>query len=112
MQKDSNSVFTTLFLSFFLSSSLCRVLNALLPALRKKYCMTKNTDLSKDAFDSDFEDIERLVERKKVVVWADQTTEHSNQSNLPGISLLMTFPQLGPIQAIPCCKYNFFFFDL
>ncbi|CAO2579600.1 Kinesin-like protein KIF18A [Lemmus lemmus] len=79
------------------------VLNALLPALRKKYCMAKETDLSKAAFDSDFEDIERLVERKKVVVWADQTTEHSNQSNLPGISLLMTFPQLGPIQSIPCC---------
>ncbi|XP_013208074.1 kinesin-like protein KIF18A [Microtus ochrogaster] len=79
------------------------VLNALLPALRKKYCMTKETDLSKAACDSDFEDIERLVERKKMVVWADQTTEHSNQSNLPGISLLMTFPQLGPIQSIPCC---------
>ena len=71
--------------------------------------MMKETDLSKAACDSDFEDIERLVERKKVVVWADQTTEHSNQSNLPGISLLMTFPQLGPIQSIPCCKYFLFY---
>nr|XP_042132980.1 kinesin-like protein KIF18A [Peromyscus maniculatus bairdii] len=79
------------------------VLNALLPALRKMYCVSKETGLSNTAFDADFKDIEHLVERKKMVVWADQTTEHSNQNDLPGISLLMTFPQLAPIQSIPCC---------
>ncbi|XP_052039106.1 kinesin-like protein KIF18A [Apodemus sylvaticus] len=78
------------------------LLNALLPALRKQYWRLKETGLSNDAFDSDFKDIEHLVERKKVVAWADQTTEHSNQSDLQGISL-MTFPQLGPIQSFPCC---------
>ncbi|XP_031227166.1 kinesin-like protein KIF18A [Mastomys coucha] len=79
------------------------VLNALLPVLRKQYWRLNETGLSNAAFDSDFKDIEHLVERKKVVAWADQTTEHSNQSDLPGISLLMTFPQLEPIQSIPCC---------
>ncbi|KAL1786906.1 Kinesin KIF18A [Sigmodon hispidus] len=79
------------------------VLNALLPALRKIYCSSKETGLSNAAFDSDFKHIEHLVERKKVVVWADQATEYPNQNDLPGISLLMTFPQLGPIQSIPCC---------
>ncbi|XP_060228175.1 kinesin-like protein KIF18A isoform X1 [Meriones unguiculatus] len=79
------------------------VLNALIPALRKQYWRLKETGLSNAAFDSDFKDIEHLVERKKMVAWADQTTEHSNQNDLPGISLLMTFPQLRPIQSIPCC---------
>lgn len=80
------------------------VLNALLPVLRKQYWRLKETGLSNAAFDSDFKDIEHLVERKKVVAWADQTAEHSNQSDVPGTSLLMTFPQLGPIQSIPCCS--------
>uniref|UniRef100_G1TNV3 Kinesin-like protein n=2 Tax=Oryctolagus cuniculus TaxID=9986 RepID=G1TNV3_RABIT len=79
------------------------VLNALLPALRKQYCTLKEAGLSNAAFESDFKEIEHLVERKKVVVWADQTAEHPKQNDLPGISVLMTFPQLGPIQSIPCC---------
>ncbi|GAB1286662.1 Kinesin-like protein KIF18A [Apodemus speciosus] len=41
------------------------ILNALLPALRKQYWRLKETGLSNDAFDSDFKDIEHLVERKK-----------------------------------------------
>ncbi|XP_028622897.1 kinesin-like protein KIF18A [Grammomys surdaster] len=79
------------------------ILNALLPALKKQYWRLKETGPSNAALDSDFKDIENLVERKKVVAWADQTTEHSNQNDLPGISLPVTFPQLGPIQSIPCC---------
>ncbi|XP_012307672.1 kinesin-like protein KIF18A isoform X2 [Aotus nancymaae] len=79
------------------------VLNALLPALRKQYCTLKEAGLSNAAFESDFKEIEHLVERKKVVVWADQTTEQPNQNDLPGISVLMTFPQLGPVQPISCC---------
>uniref|UniRef100_A0A8C6IDF1 Kinesin-like protein n=1 Tax=Mus spicilegus TaxID=10103 RepID=A0A8C6IDF1_MUSSI len=79
------------------------VLNSLLPVLRKQYWKLKETGLSNAAFDSDFKDIEHLVERKKVVAWADQTNEHSNRNDLPGISLLMTFPQLEPIQSISCC---------
>lgn len=40
-----------------------------------------------------------------MVVWADQTTEHTiKQNDLPGVSVLMTFPQLGsPVQSAPCC---------
>uniref|UniRef100_A0A2K6G0P1 Kinesin-like protein n=1 Tax=Propithecus coquereli TaxID=379532 RepID=A0A2K6G0P1_PROCO len=79
------------------------VLNALLPTLRKQYCTLKEAGLSNAAFESDFKEIEHLVERKKVVVWADQTMEHPKQSDLPGISVLMTFPQLGPVQSSLCC---------
>ncbi|ELW48939.1 Kinesin-like protein KIF18A [Tupaia chinensis] len=75
------------------------VLNALLPALRKQYYTLKEAGLSNAAFDSDFKEIEHLVERKKVVVWADQTAEHPKQSSLPEMSAVMTFPQLGPVQA-------------
>ncbi|KAI6050651.1 kinesin-like protein KIF18A [Marmota monax] len=78
------------------------VLNALLPTLRKQYYTLKEAGLSNAAFESEFTEIEHLVERKKVVVWADQTIEHPNQNDLPGISAFMTFPQLGPIQSIPC----------
>ncbi|XP_007119942.2 kinesin-like protein KIF18A [Physeter macrocephalus] len=79
------------------------VLNALLPALRKQYCALKESGLLNTTFESDFREIEHLVERKKVVVWADQTTEHAKQNDLPGVSILMTFPQLGPVQSSPCC---------
>ncbi|KAK2499537.1 hypothetical protein MC885_007028 [Smutsia gigantea] len=72
------------------------VLNALLPALRKQYCALKEAGLSNATFESDFKEIEHLVERKKVVVWADQTTEHTKQNDVPEVSVLMTFPQLGP----------------
>ncbi|MBZ3872195.1 Kinesin-like protein KIF18A [Sciurus carolinensis] len=78
------------------------VLNALLPVLRKQYCRLKEAGLSNAALESDFTEIQHLVERKKVVVWADQTNEHPNQNDL-GISVFMAFPQLGPIQSIPCC---------
>uniref|UniRef100_A0A2K5TYZ8 Kinesin-like protein n=1 Tax=Macaca fascicularis TaxID=9541 RepID=A0A2K5TYZ8_MACFA len=80
------------------------VLNALLPTLRKQYCTLKDAGLSNAAFESDFKEIEHLVERKKVVVWADQTAEQPKQNDPPGISVLMTFPQLGPVQPIPCCS--------
>ncbi|XP_016061645.1 PREDICTED: kinesin-like protein KIF18A isoform X1 [Miniopterus natalensis] len=78
------------------------VLNALLPTLRKQYCALKEAGLSSAALESDFKEIEHLVERKKVVVWADQTTEPTTQNDPPGASVFMTFPQLAPLQTTPC----------
>ncbi|XP_037001936.2 kinesin-like protein KIF18A [Artibeus jamaicensis] len=78
------------------------VLNALLPTLRKQYCALKEAGLSNAAFESDFKEIEHLVERKKVVVWADQTTGQTRQNTAPGVSLLMAFPQLTPVQTAAC----------
>lgn len=98
-----------MFISPFLSPSVCRVLNALLPTLRKQYCALKEAGLSSAALESDFKEIEHLVERKKVVVWADQTTEPTTQNDPPGASVFMTFPQLAPLQTTPC-KYCFYFF--
>ena len=92
-----------------MSLSICRVLNALLPALRKQYCALKVSGLLNATIESDIKEIEHLVERKKVVVWADQTSEPAKQNNLPEVSILMTFPQLGPVHSSPCCKYSFYF---
>ncbi|XP_054998885.1 kinesin-like protein KIF18A [Sorex araneus] len=78
------------------------VLNALLPALRKQYSTLKEAGLSNVSFETDFKEIEHLVERKKVVVWADQTTEHTKQNGLPEVSVLMNFPQLRPVEPILC----------
>ncbi|XP_055993096.1 kinesin-like protein KIF18A [Sorex fumeus] len=78
------------------------VLNALLPALRKQYSTLKEAGLSNVAFETDYKEIEHLVERKKVVVWADQTTEHTKQNGLPEVSVLMNFPQLRPVEPILC----------
>lgn len=94
---------------FIFSLSVHRVLNALLPTLRKQYCALKEAGLSNADFESDFKEIEHLVERKKVVVWADQTIEHTKQNDLPQVSVLMTFPQLAPVQSVSCCKYSFYF---
>ncbi|ELK15999.1 kinesin-like protein KIF18A [Pteropus alecto] len=79
------------------------VLNALLPTLRKQYCALKEAGLLNAAFESDFKEIEHLVERKKVVVWADQTTERTKHNGLPGVSDFMAFPQLAPVQSTSCC---------
>ncbi|XP_049746715.1 kinesin-like protein KIF18A [Elephas maximus indicus] len=80
------------------------VLNALLPAFRKQYCALKEAGLSNAAFESDFKVIQHLVERKKMVAWADQTTEYPKQKDLPDVSVLMTFPQLGPVQSTCCAS--------
>ncbi|KAM8813306.1 kinesin-like protein KIF18A [Rhynchonycteris naso] len=80
------------------------VLNALLPTLKKQYCALKEAGISNAAFESDFKEIEHLVERKKVVVWADQTSGHTKQNGLPEVSVLMAFPQLAPVPTTPCCK--------
>lgn len=95
-------------ISLFLSPSVYRVLNALLPTLRKQYCTLKEAGLLNATFESDFKEIEHLVERKKVVVWADQTTERTKHNGLPGFSNLMAFPQLAPVQSTSCCKYSFY----
>lgn len=93
---------------FLFTSCILRVLNALLPTLRKQYTAIKEAGLSNADFETDFKQIEHLVERKKVVVWADQTTEHAKQYDLPEMSVLLNFPQLKPVQSI-LCKYSFYF---
>ncbi|XP_006883837.1 PREDICTED: kinesin-like protein KIF18A [Elephantulus edwardii] len=79
------------------------LLNTLIPAFRKQYCALKEAGLSNAGFESDFKTIQDLVERKKMVAWADQITEHPKQKDLMEVSVLMTFPQLGPAQGVHCC---------
>ncbi|XP_006864966.1 PREDICTED: kinesin-like protein KIF18A [Chrysochloris asiatica] len=78
------------------------VLNTLLPAFRKQWCALKEAGLSTAAFESDFRVIQHLVERKKMVAWADQTDDHPKQRDLPGVSVVMTFSQLGPVHSASC----------
>ncbi|XP_072475380.1 kinesin-like protein KIF18A [Notamacropus eugenii] len=79
------------------------LLNALLPVLRKQHGALKEAGLASSHFESDFKEIEHLVERKKTVVWADQTLGDPKQADLPEITTLMTFPELESIQSIPSC---------
>ncbi|XP_074086511.1 kinesin-like protein KIF18A isoform X2 [Macrotis lagotis] len=78
------------------------LLNALLPVLRKQHRALKEAGLASSGFESDFKEIEHLVERKKTVAWADQTLENSKQADLPEITTLMTFPKLESVQSISC----------
>uniref|UniRef100_F7FNR6 Kinesin-like protein n=1 Tax=Monodelphis domestica TaxID=13616 RepID=F7FNR6_MONDO len=77
------------------------LLNTLLPVLRKQYEALKEAGLANSDFESDFKEIEHLVERKKTVVWADQTLEDSKEDDLPEIASLMAFSELEPGQSIP-----------
>uniref|UniRef100_A0A4X2JVS3 Kinesin-like protein n=1 Tax=Vombatus ursinus TaxID=29139 RepID=A0A4X2JVS3_VOMUR len=79
------------------------LLNALLPVLRKQHGALREAGLASSGFESDFKEIEHLVERKKTVVWADQTLEDPKQADLPEITSLMAFPELEPIESIPSC---------
>ena len=71
-----------------------------------QYCALKESGLLNATFEADIKEIEHLVERKKVVVWADQTSEPAKQNNLPEVSILMTFPQLGPVHSSPCSAWT------
>ncbi|XP_038621099.1 kinesin-like protein KIF18A [Tachyglossus aculeatus] len=72
------------------------VLNSLLPVLRSQFLALKEAGLATAAIESDFKEVQHLVERKKAVVWADQTLAESPKPDLPEISVVMAFPQLGP----------------
>uniref|UniRef100_A0A8D0L652 Kinesin-like protein n=1 Tax=Sphenodon punctatus TaxID=8508 RepID=A0A8D0L652_SPHPU len=83
-----------------------KVLNTLLPVLRKQYLILKEAGLA-NVNEMDFKEVEQLIQREKAVVWADQTIkEEPEQNDWPDVSVIMPFPQLGNNPNTPCRKYT------
>ncbi|XP_075044116.1 kinesin-like protein KIF18A [Mixophyes fleayi] len=80
-----------------------KLLNTFLPAFRRQYEMLKQAGLGDAIAESDFQEVEHLVQREKAVVWADQTiVEDPNKPELPDITSILSFPHLLYTQTTPC----------
>ncbi|XP_068117523.1 kinesin-like protein KIF18A [Hyperolius riggenbachi] len=80
-----------------------KLMNSFLPAFRRQYEALKQAGLATPVIESDFQEVEHLVQREKAVVWADQTiAEDQDKSDVPDISSIMSFPHLTYTQTTPC----------
>ncbi|KFV20001.1 Kinesin-like KIF18A, partial [Tauraco erythrolophus] len=80
-----------------------KVLNSLLPVLRKQYLTLKEAGLTNSLTEAEFGEVEQLIQRQKSVVWADQTEEkEQNQNHELELSTVFVFPQLVSRQNTPC----------
>ncbi|XP_063145614.1 kinesin-like protein KIF18A [Candoia aspera] len=77
-----------------------KILNSLLPVLRKQYIALKRTELA-NGVEDDFREFKQLIHREKAVVWADQIVE-SDQNDEFMMSSITSFPQLVSYQNTPC----------
>lgn len=90
-----------------------RALNTLLPVLRKQYLTLKEAGLTTSLTESEFGEVEQLVQRQKSVVWADQTEEkEQSQNHELELSAIFAFPQLVRRLSTPCCKYTISLFSV
>ncbi|NXI18512.1 KI18A protein, partial [Irena cyanogastra] len=78
-----------------------KVLNTALPVLRKQYLMLKEAGLTNDLSETEYAEVEQLIQRQKSVAWADQT-EGKNQNHEVEMSALFSFPQLVSRPNTPC----------
>ncbi|XP_029894780.1 kinesin-like protein KIF18A [Aquila chrysaetos chrysaetos] len=80
-----------------------KVLNTLLPVLRKQYLTLKEAGLTNNLIETEFGEVEQLIQRQKSVVWADQTeAKEQNQNNELDFSAIFAFPQLVNRANTPC----------
>ncbi|XP_051478040.1 kinesin-like protein KIF18A [Apus apus] len=80
-----------------------KVLNTLLPVLRKQYLTLKEAGLTNNLTETEFGEIQQLIQRQKSVVWADQTEEkEQNQKDELNLPDIFTFPQLVNRLNTPC----------
>ncbi|KAF1473160.1 Kinesin-like protein KIF18A, partial [Pygoscelis antarcticus] len=80
-----------------------KVLNTLLPVLRKQYLTLKEAGLTNNLTETEFGEVEQLIQRQKSVVWADQTEENEqNQKHELELSAIFAFPQLVNRPNTPC----------
>lgn len=80
-----------------------KVLNALLPVLRKQYLILKEAGLTNTLTETEFGEVEQLIQRQKSVVWADQTGDEEQKENRElDVSAIFAFPQLVNKQNTPC----------
>uniref|UniRef100_A0A672UIB0 Kinesin-like protein n=1 Tax=Strigops habroptila TaxID=2489341 RepID=A0A672UIB0_STRHB len=81
-----------------------KVLNTLLPVLRKQYLALKEAGLTHNVSETEFGEVEQLIQRQKSVVWADQAEEkEENQNHELELSAIFAFPQLVNRPNTPCC---------
>ncbi|NXK86970.1 KI18A protein, partial [Formicarius rufipectus] len=80
-----------------------KVLNTLLPVHRKQYLTLKEAGLTNDLTETEFGEVEQLIQRQKSVAWADQTEEKDpNQTHEVELSAIFAFPQLVSRPNTPC----------
>ncbi|NXL43672.1 KI18A protein, partial [Podilymbus podiceps] len=80
-----------------------KVLNTLLPVLRKQYLTLKEAGLTNNLTETEFGEVEQLIQRQKSVVWADQTEEkEQNHNHELELSAIFAFPQLVNRSNTPC----------
>ncbi|NXJ82011.1 KI18A protein, partial [Trogon melanurus] len=80
-----------------------KVLKTLLPVLRKQYLTLKEAGLTNNLTETEFGEVEQLIQRQKSVVWADQTEEkEQNQNHGLELSAIFAFPQLVSRPNTPC----------
>ncbi|NXD99749.1 KI18A protein, partial [Chaetorhynchus papuensis] len=80
-----------------------KVLNTALPVLRKQYLILKEAGLTNDLSETEYAEIEQLIQRQKSVAWADQTEEkNQNENQEVEMSALFSFPQLVSRPNTPC----------
>ncbi|XP_017682504.1 PREDICTED: kinesin-like protein KIF18A [Lepidothrix coronata] len=80
-----------------------KVLNTLLPVLRKQHLTLKEAGLTNDLTETEFGEVEQLIQRQKSVAWADQTEEKDqNQNHEVDMSAIFAFPQLVSRPNTPC----------
>ncbi|NWS68347.1 KI18A protein, partial [Crotophaga sulcirostris] len=80
-----------------------KVLNTLLPILRKQYLTLKEAGLTNNLTETEFGEVEQLIQRQKSVVWADQAEEkEQNQNHELKPSTIFAFPQLVTTPNTPC----------
>ncbi|KFP73099.1 Kinesin-like KIF18A, partial [Acanthisitta chloris] len=81
-----------------------KALNALLPVLRKQYLMLKEAGLTNDVAETEFGEVEQLIQRQKSVAWADESAKKDqNQKHEVEMSVICAFPQLVSRPNTPCC---------
>ncbi|NXU57813.1 KI18A protein, partial [Turnix velox] len=78
-----------------------KVLNTLLPVLRKQYLTLKEAGLTNNLIESEFGAVEQLIQRQKSVVWADQAGEKEQNHELL-LPAVFAFPQLVNRSNTPC----------
>ncbi|XP_048162990.1 kinesin-like protein KIF18A [Corvus hawaiiensis] len=79
-----------------------KVLNTALPVLRKQYLILKEAGLTNDLSETEFAEVEQLIQRQKSVAWADQTEKNQNQNHEVEMSAIFSFPQLVSRPNTPC----------
>ncbi|NXJ19540.1 KI18A protein, partial [Dicrurus megarhynchus] len=80
-----------------------KVLNTALPVLRKQYLILKEAGLTNDLSETEYTEVEQLIQRQKSVAWADLTEEkNQNQNHEVEMSAIFSFPQLVSRPNTPC----------